>query len=575
MTKRSVRRNMTRKLGVLESLESRYLLAGISMTADEQLLLELVNRARSNPAAEAARYSIDLNAGLAPGTISSASKQPLAPDQFLTNAAGLHSQDMLDRDYFAHDTPEGKTPWQRAAEAGYQGFASGENLALGYSFDPINLTDQVPERHASLVHSPGHRANMLNPSQFEMGLGVRSGKFPYQGNELNAAMVTEVFGSTANKVFLTGVAYSDAVLRDDFFTVGEEFANVLVRAKSQTGVNYETTTGPSGGYALAIPNGSYDLIFSHPNKQGEVIRKGIQISNANVKVDLNLATATWTGPRNLKLTLDRTSIAENAGAGAATLTITRFESDLSKSVAVSITSSDTSEVSLPSVVVIPAGQSSVVVGVNAVDDALFDGTQAVTLNATADGYTDSTVQLSVTDYQPLAIVLQFTQLYEELTNQSSTNAQISLRSPAPATGLVITLTTNVPGQLNFPPTVFVSAGETKVDFRVSIVDDFTPQGTRHARIDATALGAIAAAVDLVLSDSDPALWTNLNNPYDVDGSGMLDPLDVLVIINELNTKGARSLNPTTDFNSLFIDTNADGSVDPLDVLQLINKINAK
>ena len=47
-------------------------------TAQELLDIALVNRARLDPAAEAALFGIDLNEGLAPGTISAASKQPLA-----------------------------------------------------------------------------------------------------------------------------------------------------------------------------------------------------------------------------------------------------------------------------------------------------------------------------------------------------------------------------------------------------------------------------------------------------------------------------------------------------------------
>src|SRR5262249_17413606 len=47
-------------------------------TTLEQLLLERMNRARLRPAAEAARFNIDLNEGLPAGTISTASKQPLA-----------------------------------------------------------------------------------------------------------------------------------------------------------------------------------------------------------------------------------------------------------------------------------------------------------------------------------------------------------------------------------------------------------------------------------------------------------------------------------------------------------------
>ena len=47
-------------------------------TAREQLILEMINRARMDPEGEAARYGISLNQGLTAGTISSAPKQVLA-----------------------------------------------------------------------------------------------------------------------------------------------------------------------------------------------------------------------------------------------------------------------------------------------------------------------------------------------------------------------------------------------------------------------------------------------------------------------------------------------------------------
>ena len=53
------------------------------LTPHEQYLLELINRARSDPGAEAARLGISLNQGLSPGTISGDAKQPLAASNLL------------------------------------------------------------------------------------------------------------------------------------------------------------------------------------------------------------------------------------------------------------------------------------------------------------------------------------------------------------------------------------------------------------------------------------------------------------------------------------------------------------
>ena len=62
----------------------------------EQYILELVNMARLDPAAMAARFAIDLNEGLPPGTISAESKHVLAMSDLLQDSADFHSQWMIE-----------------------------------------------------------------------------------------------------------------------------------------------------------------------------------------------------------------------------------------------------------------------------------------------------------------------------------------------------------------------------------------------------------------------------------------------------------------------------------------------
>src|SRR6266576_2853953 len=84
---------------VMEELESRYLLSIAAPTATEQLLLELLNNARANPAAYGASIGVDLS-GVAPS-------QPLAFDGRMIDAARAHSIDMSIQGYFGHNTPLG------------------------------------------------------------------------------------------------------------------------------------------------------------------------------------------------------------------------------------------------------------------------------------------------------------------------------------------------------------------------------------------------------------------------------------------------------------------------------------
>src|SRR5512146_3156523 len=104
---------------VMLRLEPRRLLAVVYPTANEQLMVELINRARANPAAEASRLGIDLNEGLTAGTISTSPKQPLAINPYLTDGARKHSQWMLATDTFSHTGANGTDPGDRMTNAGY------------------------------------------------------------------------------------------------------------------------------------------------------------------------------------------------------------------------------------------------------------------------------------------------------------------------------------------------------------------------------------------------------------------------------------------------------------------------
>ncbi len=91
---------------------------------------------------------------------------PLAPDPELTEVARKHSADMFVRGYFAHDTPEGLSPFDRMRQANVRFTTAGENLALAPT---------IPVAHNGLMNSPGHRANILRPEFGRLGIGVMDG----------------------------------------------------------------------------------------------------------------------------------------------------------------------------------------------------------------------------------------------------------------------------------------------------------------------------------------------------------------------------------------------------------------
>jgi len=98
----------------------------------------------------------------------------LASNAALDKAAAEHTDDMLARGYFDHDSPDGVTFDERILSAGYarknDGWSLGENLiwASGDLATPAALMN-------SWMDSEGHRENILNPRYRELGLAVRFG----------------------------------------------------------------------------------------------------------------------------------------------------------------------------------------------------------------------------------------------------------------------------------------------------------------------------------------------------------------------------------------------------------------
>lgn len=56
---------------------------------------------------------------------------PLKWDDSLAALAESHCEDMIDRNFFAHNTPDGQTPFDRMKAAGISYSSAGENIAAG------------------------------------------------------------------------------------------------------------------------------------------------------------------------------------------------------------------------------------------------------------------------------------------------------------------------------------------------------------------------------------------------------------------------------------------------------------
>ena len=143
----AVRQTLTRTTVEPESNETVQLNFTVTDTKPrpdlEARMLELVN---------AERTSRGLNA--------------LVADPLLVPVGRAHDADMFARGYFSHYTPDGRDPFDRMKAAGIRYSVAGENLALGQTLKIC---------HEGLMNSPGHRANIFNPSYGRVGIGILDG----------------------------------------------------------------------------------------------------------------------------------------------------------------------------------------------------------------------------------------------------------------------------------------------------------------------------------------------------------------------------------------------------------------
>lgn len=109
--------------------------------------------------------------------------QELRVSPVLEQAALLKAQDMASKEYFAHYTPDGRTPWDFFRDVGYSYIYAGENLAVNFKYSS-SVT-------RAWMNSPSHRANILNDNFTEIGIAAAEGE--YKGRR--TLYVAQLFGT--------------------------------------------------------------------------------------------------------------------------------------------------------------------------------------------------------------------------------------------------------------------------------------------------------------------------------------------------------------------------------------------
>lgn len=93
---------------------------------------------------------------------------PLIENATLNKVAETKLNDMFEKQYYAHRSPQGIMPWNIARALGYSYTVFGENLIMGSNMTGQSMVD-------GWMASPGHKANILSPRYKEIGVAVKEG----------------------------------------------------------------------------------------------------------------------------------------------------------------------------------------------------------------------------------------------------------------------------------------------------------------------------------------------------------------------------------------------------------------
>jgi len=282
-------------------------------TPEEQYLLELINRARANPAAEGqllvSTDDQEIQSALEFFEVDPTSivaefsnydpRPPLTFNDKLIEMARFHSEDMRDHNYQGHTGSAGDTLTDRFSLFGYDYLRAAENV--------FAYAKSLLYGHAGFiidwgVESLGHRKNLLEfdrDSDFfrEIGIGVvytvSSSSYPglrllppgifSLSTEVGPIIITEDFALSATQPdtpFLLGVVYDD-LNGNNFYDIGEGVQGVTISLDN----GQSTVSASSGGYSLPVDSpGTYQVTASGGPLSTPQIKE-VTIGQDNVKLD--------------------------------------------------------------------------------------------------------------------------------------------------------------------------------------------------------------------------------------------------------------------------------------------------
>ncbi len=219
---------------------------------------------------------------------------------------------------------------------------------------------------------------------------------------------------------------------------------------------------------------------------------------------------------------------------------------------VTLTSSDTSELTVPASVVILAGQTNGFFDLTVVNDAELDGTQSATIEASAPGYTLTTRTVTVHDNESAALAILASSPVDE--GAGVVSATLTVSAPV-STNVTVSLSSSDLSELQVPASVVIPSGATSVVFSISVIDELEIDGAQSVILTASVTNWTTGLLNITVLDNEPTqvdLLLNVAQAWENDGvlinagevmlSGTL-PTNLVVTLSSADT-GELTVPPT-------------------------------
>lgn len=239
-------------------------------------LLQLINQARVNPLAVVASLGLDPDQVLADlpelyGILTDG-LPPLGINEDLQGAARAHTQDMLDNNFYSHDSLDGRSYEDRMLDSGYDPVVAGETLeaiALLNAMHPSEAVSGIFENmfRDELDPSMTEKRNILDPDLREVGIGFGTGVLDLDGSRSNVVVTCDFGSSTAEyQPYIGGVVYRD-LNQDGLYNAGEGVPGMRIIVY---GGGLHLKTDEAGGFGAVVDPGGYLVILFSQTEELEI-----------------------------------------------------------------------------------------------------------------------------------------------------------------------------------------------------------------------------------------------------------------------------------------------------------------